>query len=464
MRTLTATQTAIYANIYAGQGDRFVVEVDTSGAGAWTDLTALRGFNFVRSISYGGSIDSSYDSAAIKLHTQIADSPDYNLSPYSASSINNILALYRKIRIRAATGSAGSTPPDADLAVVFIGRIVSMDISAESIELSCNDESWVLEIRFIETVKTYSTASLTAIQTVMQSILNDHFNTKLYRTGGSAPAAGDQFTLYDGGGLTTFVGALAPGWNLRVYNQQRQPILHALRVLTDQIGWSLRWQYMEGAINAFVLVLEEPNRGAPASNLTVPYQKILQYGPIRESLDTVRNVCAIGYTPTSGERTLSQAGVAFANGENTSSIDSTTRLWLEIQEDNSSQIDTAAEAQEMSDNILYDLASGLDSFTVIIPYLLPVQLRDVITIPADNIIAATARVNVVIGVQHDADHDGAQTTLTLRGTNESVHKTQWIDRKPSHTIRLVSSDLFITQASQESNMIPNGDFGDMGRF
>ena len=471
MRTLSAQQTATYANIYGAQSDRFTVEIDTTGAGVWLDLTSLYGFNFVQSISYGGSLDSSYDTASIKLHLQVADAPNYNLSPYATTSFINatatLISLYKKIRIRAATTSAGSSIADADLAVVFMGRIASFDITHTDLTLTCMDESWVLEIRYIEKVNAYSTASTTAVQTVMQSLLTDHFNTKLLRTGGSAPVAADQFTLYDGAGLTTFVGALSPAWNLRAYNQQRQPILHALRVLTDQIGWSLRWQYMEAALNKFVLVLEAPDRTAAASVLTIPYQKIIQYGPVRQSMEGLRNVCAIGYQNTSGERTLNQAGTAFVNGENTTSIDAVTRLWLEIQEDSASQIDTLGEAKDMSDRILYDLQNGLDSFQITIPYLLPVQLRDVITIPADNVISDTNRVHAVIGVQHDADYQGAKTTLTLRGTYESSGKFVWTERQASQPTVRVSGEQFITETSASpsgANMVMNGDFGDVGRF
>ena len=176
MRTLTTQDTNNLANP-GGYVSHVRVLVDKNGTLTYQDLTSLEGTNWVERVNWTETVDSPGATARLEL----VRSRDYlTLAPLVGfSKLNNgaaMLALRRRVKIETASVPVDTKPVTADWKTMFEGYIDSIDPSGNTVVVECRDLSAILIDHFISVERTYGSTSGVAIQTVMQSIINNDVN------------------------------------------------------------------------------------------------------------------------------------------------------------------------------------------------------------------------------------------------------------------------------------------------
>ena len=443
MRTISAQLQAVYDAFPTRPSVFTRVEIDRSGSGDWVDMSNLYGRDWVRNVTYAEGVDTPVMTAAIELFARF----DFlNLSPFiSASPLNTggvLVQAFRPVRIHTATLPMGYLPQESDYVLVFRGNVTQYALRRDSVQLQCRGEGGVLQDLFIEDVQEYGeNDGSVQVEVVMQSILTDH---------GPSPTV----TLYGPNGTsgTPFPGGDSPGWAIKRYEQQRQPVLNALKVLADQIGYSLRYRYHEGSgIDDLVLVLEEPDRSKAVSDFTL--NGIISVNSLTQTLANIRNVVRVTYTEDQ-ERTTSEDSDA-------ASITKYGRRWMEIAEASASQIDTVGEADALRDAALGDLAEPVVQVSVTIPYFYVGQFIDLYELPADDIYFDSAQLLAPISFNHDLK--AATTTIVLRG-KPSSRVGSWASSQASHTLKVTGSrNLRRNLLGTLGGKVNNGAFTEWGK-
>ena len=447
MRTIDAQLQAVYDAFPTRPSVFTRVEIDRTGSGAWVDMTDLFNRDWVRNVTYAEGVDTPVMTAAIELQARF----DFlNISPFITNSPLNtggvLIQAFRPVRIHTATLPMGYLPQESDYKLVFRGNITQYALRRDSVQLQCRGEGGLLQDRFIEDVREYGSldpiGSPVLIETVMQSLLTDW---------GPTPTV----TLYSANGTsgTPFnTGLDSPGWALRRDEQQRQPVLNALKLLADQIGYSLRYRYHEGSgIDDFVLVLEEPARAAAVADFS--FNNIISVNSLTQTLGNIRNVVRVTYTEDQ-ERSTSETTDA-------ASITKYGRRWMEIGEASSSQIDTVGEADALRDAALADLAEPIVQVSITVPYFYVGQLIDLYEIPADDIHFDSAQLLAPVAFSHDPVN--ATTTITLRG-KPSSGVARWTVKQADHTLKITDSrNLRRNLLGTLGGKVNNGAFTEWGR-
>ncbi|NIU03759.1 MAG: hypothetical protein GWO40_05575 [Gammaproteobacteria bacterium] len=411
-------------------------------------------------------------SAELSLHAQ--DRPAVSLSSLMANSLVNsggvLCKLYQRVRI------STSTVPDGDAAgtynEVFLGRIDEWSISGGTLRLSGRDETGRLLDRLVETETEYGDddpagASANELQEIIQNILDDHFNTASDISGTASAdrdtklsgrtTDGSPVQLYSttGDSATPWKAADDTGWSLRRFLATKDTVWAWISRLAGMIGWKLRYRWHSGSgVDAFVLVLEEPDRTSPSSVITLdPTKGQCRIASTGLKIQGIRNVWRVGYMLNGGEdqsETASDATSITANG----------RRVAEAQEGSASQVDTSTEAQAMADNLLSDTATPVATVQVDVPYLWYLELNDMVTLKADGINFDSDQSLIVIGRSNTISQGGAaMTRLTLQGTLEKgrtrpAQRTYENPRRgPAYAFSLMASG---------GGMLANSNFSDSG--
>ena len=475
MRTRSALDIALLSSPAMARSTYAKVEVDRTGSGAWVDLSDWNGIDYVRSVRYGETVDQPAWTAVVSLSLWDRDLPETSTSPLMANSLVNTAGVlcrpYRKIRISTATVPQGDPKP-ATYNEVFLGRIDSYRLSGGTLELSCRDQAGDLMDRFIRVEQWYgsdtpTTATANEAQEIIQNLIDDHYNTASDISGtASAPRAnklsarttdGAPYQLYSANGTAATPWSAAvgtdTGWSIRYFLANKSPLWQWLQTITDQIGYRLRFRWHEGSgIDAFVLVLEEPDRTSPSSSITLdPTLGQCRVTGIANSAQNVRNLWRVGYAKDGG-------AADSVTATNAASVTKYGERYAEVNEDASSQIDSSTEAQAMADAFLADTKEPTATVGVTMPYAWYLQTNDLVTVNADDIHFDSAQTLTLVSRQNMIQQGGAATSeLTLQGTLETGRT-----RKPQRVFRRRrrSPAVKATQRLRRLSLVPNSDFGD----
>jgi len=426
------------------------VSAHTWGSETWVDLTDLNGFDWVKSVDYGESIDTPAWTATVRLHSHLTDNPLFSLSPFLASSVNNtggvLIQPYRKIRISTAMVPMGDPRSSASFNVVFIGRVLSYDMTPGEISVQCLDRTSELQNLFIEDERTYgdvdpTTTTAADVEEIIQNIIDDHYNTNT-TIGGSASTAranpmslrdtagggtlGSPYHLYDASGTSTAPHDSSTGFAIREYNQTKMPVWQAISTLAGTIGYQLRFRWHEGtSIDDFVLVMENPDRAASTANFTLdPTLGQCVINSVGLSSQNVRNVVRVGYIST-GTKPLN------SEDNDATSIAKYGRKFFEMNVGATSQIDTSGEADAMRDAVLNDTKEPTAQVQVMTPYLWYAQLNDLVAIEADNFFFDSQQKLAILSRRNTIQQGGpATTTLNLQGLPKSGVVKHVQDQRP----------------------------------
>ncbi len=139
MRSTTTQE----AKVLAAQERSNYLRVKTkNAAGAFIDLTTLRGYNWVKSADWSESLDNYVATANVALQRE---NELLSLANLVAASVLNsggpLIEIARELTIETATMPLGVAPGAADWHIVFHGYIDEIDWNATPITLTCRDQA-----------------------------------------------------------------------------------------------------------------------------------------------------------------------------------------------------------------------------------------------------------------------------------------------------------------------------------
>lgn len=486
MRTISSDDNALFTAV-GGRGTFVRVDVQDSG-GTWRDLTTYPGVNMVLSATWRDSMDDNGQNGEVVLKRE---QESLSLSPLmTGSPLNNafafpgtyasLLAVKRGVCIYTADVPTGQKPGAADWRLMFEGKIDSVDAGTdENVTLALSDAQGDLRDLFIETERIYAYAQgtnatkgclvWTPLMTTAAGDLvvpteanrNGHF----YKASGGVALAspepiwptGSGATVSDGTNTWTEAGATSttsgiavetvmnqiiadnggsdtinvpggsPGWNITWYLQQRQSIWDAIRALTDQIGWDLRYKFDAGS-GTFKLCLWSPDRSSTTVLRTFGPADVLQVSELKIDVANIRNAVGVVF---------SQTGVVDPAGNplripvveaDSGSITKYGRRYMEMGEASTSNIDTTTEAQTMALAALSDLKEPNAEKQVVLPYFPFVELADLDRFSADGIYADGNLDLAVMSYEHTVTSEGDNTTTLVCRGKPSTGTARWLGR------------------------------------
>jgi hypothetical protein len=387
------------------------LEIDSDGAGTYLNLCDYLSTDWVDTIDREENVDSPVATLNVRLKRAFESISIAPLVLASAANVRSgpggsyvpLLDAHRAVRFYTATVGEEETPAAGDWQLVFQGRIDSISHESEQLTLACRDTGGELQDTFIETHNVYGTSGGQEVQTAMQNILNAHVT--------SAP------TLY----VPT-----SPSWNILEYLQDKEPVLEALRKLAQQLGWEVRYRWDSGT-SAFRLTFHGPIVGQPPATdrtISVPQQTFTPSQWIamqRLAIDktNVRNRIRVVYS-TAGVRASYLA----------SDATSTTRYgprFMEIAEEATSSIDSAAEAQTMADAILLDLKDPSVEWQVDVGYYYAAQLGDFYRFTGDSDTFDGNLDVAVVSIRDSFSQGGIASTSFLCRGKPSAGYRRWLE-------------------------------------
>lgn len=239
-----------------------------------------------------------------------------------------------------------------------------------------------------------TTVTGTAVETVIQQILNDNVT--------SAPT------------LTT---AVSPSWNVRWFLQQRQAAWLGARALADQIGWDLRYKYNGGSAD-YRLELNDVPRAKVTPDRTFSKDQRFALSRLDTKLDNIRNVIRVVYLDSQDRDPQGNPKRKTVTVSDSTSISKYGRRFMEASEGKTSNIDSSAEATAFANAMLSDLKDPVAELEVDLPFFPFVELGDLYRFSADGIHFDTDQDLAVVAYSHQlrgGSKPKATTTLTCRG-------------------------------------------------
>jgi len=498
LRTITAAQSAVLDSGNASEHVR--VSVKDSG-GTFRDLTTYPGVNLLDSCSWQEDLDSPHATAEIVVKREIES---LSLAPLmQASALNRgfnpaasyaaLLALAREVKIEVAICGADAAPASGDWMEVFRGYVDTIDpASGAQIRIGCRDLGAAVADRFIETERVQSYGQVSSLPVAMRIWepltayalneyilpatrgLGDSGNAKFYKvTTAGTSAAGEPTwpavgTVADGsvvhglqaatstsgnlvekviqnllddnlGGVTLYVPS-ASSWSIRQYKQQREPLLEAIRNLAMQIGWDVRYRWRESA-SAFQLTFSQPSRSSPSVDRTFGPSDYVDFSRLAQDVSGIRNVVRVIYPDRADTWPDGSPIRKVSEASDSTSITAYGRRFMEIAEDNNSNIDSSTEAAAMRDAALADLKDPVVEASVEMAQGFPwVQLGDYYSFTADDRHFSTTQSLAVFSVSHEAAEGHIKTSMQLRG-KPSIGYDRWLEKSahpeenPNHELQ-----------------------------
>lgn len=477
------------------------MSVKDSG-GTFRDLGTYPGWNAVRSVRWGESVEDPHMTADIVL---AREQHLLSLSPFmQASALNKgfdpagafaaLLALTREVKIEVAIMPVDRQPESGDWFEVFRGRIDTIDVAnGPNIRISCRDLGGRLAQQFIkyEYVMAYASVAGSAVplriwDQEMVVLLNDYM---LPATRGDGDSGEDKFFIASQAGTTgdvepiwgtgtaipddslggtvewDYVGApstggfaveqviqniltkfkassdptvtlytpTSPSWAIRQFLQGREFVLSACRKLANQIGWDTRYKWRSGT-SQFEFTLYEPERASPSVAYTFTKSEYGEPKALKVDIAKIRNSVRVIYADRADLHPDGTPKRKEINVSDSASITKYGELWMEIQEDFNSQVDTSTEATRLANAALSDCKEPTAEFSVPISRGFPwVELGDYYTFGFNNLHFSSSQSLAVTAYGHVFDGGKRiSTELQLRGV-PTIGAGTWISRSAHPT-------------------------------
>lgn len=373
-------------------------------AAVWADLTDWQGIDWLTNVSIDSQIDQPSDSCTITL---LRDSGVYSMSPlksYAGAPGNDpaTLQVGHEFYVETATMPLGCAPQSTDWRLMFRGDIDTVDSSQEPMTFTGRDLGGRLADRMIENEKTYGSTGGTALETVIQQILDDN-----------------------GTGVVLYQPGASPGWALKPFIQKREPVFTAVRNLAAQIGYDVRYLFDSGS-GTFRLTLYLPDRSKTTPDWTFTDARLRDVSSLSIDRSQVRNNIEVVFSDSSTLDTKGQPTRTTAKAIDATSVTKYGRRWMQIAESSTSNINSLTEAQALADAALADLKEPLADQEVTIDYFFPVILGDLFRFSAGALYAANQDL-AVTSITHELNRDEARTKLHVRGKPLGGH-ADWLAR------------------------------------
>ena len=235
-----------------------------------------------------------------------------------------------------------------------------------------------------------------AVEGIMQNLLDDN-----------KAASDPSVTLYT---------PTSPSWAITEYIQQREFTLDALRALAQQIGWDVRYKWRSGT-SQFELTFYQPTRTSPSVDFTFGPSDYETPTQLKVDIATIRNSIRVWYGDASDLWPDGTPKRKVVEVSDSSSITKYGELWMEIQEDQTSQINSSTEANTLANAALSDLKEPTAELDVPLCRGFPwVELNDYYTFSANDLQFDADQSLAVVQFQHTSQGGkGLKTTLQTRG-------------------------------------------------
>ncbi len=244
----------------------------------------------------------------------------------------------------------------------------------------------------------------TAVETVMQQILNDNMT--------SPP---------------TLDCPVSPSWLVKNFLVGRQNPFAELKVLADQVAWILRYVVDAGVSK---LRLYDPARSNTTAARTF---SPAQYGdPTKLEVDwsKIRNCGRCVYSDSQDLDASGQPKRKAVEVTDAASITKYTELFCETGEASTSNIDTAAEATSLITRVISDCAEPSADLSIPLRLLFPfAELSDLYAFSADGVRFSSEQKLALVSVQHEYSSTSiASSTVSVRGKPASNSASGWFAR------------------------------------
>ena len=511
MRTIGARQQAV---IDGGlKGYRLKVELK-DGLSQWRDMSTYPGFDSVVSASWDENIDDGMASASVEF---IRELDGLSIAPLVSSGPNNTfdptasnyppISVNNEIKIYVAVNSGDGTPASGDYELFFHGIIDSYNASDFIIKVECRDMAGKLTDAYIEKERVYAIAAVSGApvgiriwapgevwalgEYVMPTEANRtisgsgrFFEVSTAGTAGTAEPAWDisgattdgtavftyeavltpttgyavqsvmQQILNDNGlSSITLATPVSPSWNILPYKQDRTSVFDALRALATQIGWDLRMKWDSGT-SAFKLTFYDPNRTKTTPDYTFDSDDYEQLSELSLDKQGVRNVVQVIYGNRSSLAPLGQSKRTILQVSDATSISKYGRLFFEIAEEATSNIDSSAEATTLANAALDDLKEPTVSHTADLAFGFPyAELNDLYRFTANGRHYSSNQDLALVAVSHSVADGIMRTSLSCRGkptagtqvwTNANVRP---VGSGTIHSTEILATESGITSSS-----------------
>jgi hypothetical protein len=400
VRAVAGPERALLAGDHNG---RIRVEVEND-AGAFIDITL-----HLKVASISESVDQPVMGANVTLHAAkngASLSPLRTDSPWNVSGLGPgyapLIVLNRQVKIWEDITTVGGVFTNDHL--IFWGRIDDFDEASNGLEivLAMRDIGAIVLDRIIEVDRRYSTDTGEDVEVIMQQILDD--NT-------AALGIIIMLTLPQG----------SPGWVITKFQQARVSTMDAVRALAHQIGWDVRFRWATG--NTFELQLFEPDRAKVVADFTLPPSEYLTVDSVKWGNKDIRNVGRVWFY-----NKLAGGKLDYREYSDASSVALFGRLFIEIAEDKSSNIDTPAEALAMITAVINDLSTPLVDHLVTSRHLWFVQLGDLVSFPSNSVHYNSGQAFAVVQIERTFEANGARfVRLLTRGRPVGMY-SEWIKK------------------------------------
>jgi hypothetical protein len=310
----------------------------------------------------------------------------------------------RNIIVMNATVNPGTVPAfPADYRELFTGKIDEVDpASGERTVVTFRDLGARLLDKQIERRRKYGSVDGVPVQTVMQAILDDN------------PLATGPVSLVVRGPVGW------PDWDIREYEQQRVKVLEALQTLAEQAGGTVRYLYDASGVSR--LTLFRPDRDKVTSDWELGTDEHFGVEELKVGDTTIRNIVHVDfYDRYSGERRSAEYAVD-------ASIGKYDRRYMEINEEDSSNIDSVAEALDMATSAAKDLAWPKASHRARTMLFWPVELSDLGGWKASPEHYTDDQQFGTVAIQHEVSPADGRTTIMARGNVAGVYD-RWLRKE-----------------------------------
>lgn len=366
-----------------------------NGSGTWIDVGYRLGSSWIVNASWGEHIDNPVSQATFQLIQKIGSAslaPLMSASTLNVDDIGNyapLLNIGRLVRASTATMAAGVALDVANYRKIFEGRIdhvssVDGEYDYGPITIRCSDLGGWLMDQQIETEGTeYGTTPGTALQTVLQSVVNDN--------------------LPSGDPAVTVVKQSPSTFLVTTWNQGATKVMEALRTLVlDSVGEDIRYRF--NSSHNSTLQWFDPDRTRVSVDATfTANQYVLRTLDLH--LRDIRNKGELPYTVAATGLTGKVTKSSLA------SIAKYRTRFFRLPE--SKMLSTSAEAQTVLDRVVSDLAEPPAEAFALLPYSWYVQLYDRYTFAANNQQYDQAQTFGVVGFEHSITDGRGTTQLTV---------------------------------------------------
>lgn len=349
----------------------------------------------VLSWTIDASVEQNAATATIRLQRE--NSSGSNAPMIATGAATDPIDVNRAVRIEAQVVSAGASL--GSWVRLFDGVVDEPSWGGDDsvLTLTCRDGWYEIQDAWIESETTYGSTGGTAINTVMQSLIDDTLGT----------------------GAPQILTSGSPSTVIYEYTQRRMALGDALREVINVNGWDLRFLWSTGD-SAFRLKFFQPPRSKTTPDHTFTLGDYFTVSDIRRSSSGIRNVVLIEYATGSTVETSS-----------TGSIAEHGRRFMYIDSSNDPQITTSGIAASLGGDIVSDLAQPLAQKIVQARFFWPTELGDLYRFPRNDVHYASTQDMAVVSYRHE--YQAGQppaTTFVLRG-QPTGGQLRWLSRARS---------------------------------